>query len=78
MKDRDYFEYMRGTGEWTQAEKLNWEYLSAILETLQEISGKLSSEHESPNPNSPNLMGQYRIYSGGMSKGTPKGFSSFT
>ena len=72
MKDKDYFEYMRGTGEWTAADKLHWEYLSTIVELLQEISGKLSSENESPNPNSPNLMGQYRIYSGGMKKGFGK------
>ena len=72
---KDHLEYMRGMGEWTPAEKMQWEYLSAVVSLLSEISDKLS-----PNDDlTPNLKGQFRIQSGGMGKpSSAAGYSSFT
>ena len=63
----EYFEYQIGVGKWTEAEKLHWELLLAIYKELCSISEGLGGQSKEAK----DLMGQYRIYSGGVKKSAP-------
>lgn len=41
ISDQEYLEYLRATGTWTEAEKLQWEYLSNIVKLLSSINDRL-------------------------------------
>ena len=44
MIDKDYLEYKLSMGQWTAAEKLNFEYLSTIVELLAQIVKNLPQD----------------------------------
>lgn len=58
VPDKDYLEYLRASGTWTDEQKLMWAYLSTIVDLLQNLS---DGQMMQIDPNKPNLMGQFRI-----------------
>lgn len=55
MIDKDYLEYLRGTGKWTEEQKLMWDFLTEMMDILVEIRACL------PEIKKDEMMAQFRI-----------------
>ena len=46
VEDKDFLEFKRSTGNWTEDQKLLWGYLSTIVNLLTHISEHLGEEDQ--------------------------------
>jgi len=56
IQDADYFEYRIATGEWTEEQKLHWEFLLTIVKLLSNLNMNNSF---GPDLSKKELIGSY-------------------
>lgn len=44
--DRDFIEFKRGMGKWTEDQKLLWDFLTEIMDVMIEIKERLPEKEE--------------------------------